>query len=129
MKRKNLLIGASFLAAVFIFFYFFGKEIKMNFCEPRSSSCWDSFNLITILLLSGPTLFVSSLAAFKASEQTFNSWKKITAYFFLAYVGILLLMPWSVGDEFAGFTKGMLGIVLSVGYTLFSCAYLLTKKK
>ena len=127
MDRKKIL--ALSVSLIVIFAVLYSGDLKFTFCGDSRVLCWQKFNLVFILSFFGIALFISSLAAFKASEQAFNSWKKITAYFFLAYVCILLLMPWSVGDEFAGFTKGMLGIVLSVGYTLFSCAYLLTKKK
>jgi hypothetical protein len=85
--------------------------------------------LVRILFLLGPALLISSLAALKASDVAFEAWRKMTYYFFPIYIVIITLTPWSVGDEFAGFTKGMVGLVLCTGYAIFSVIYLLKNKK
>ncbi|MBI2439448.1 MAG: hypothetical protein HYV45_02520 [Candidatus Moranbacteria bacterium] len=51
-------------------------------------------------------------------------WKKLTLFSVLVYLFIIILMPWSVGDEIVGFTKGMAGLVLSILYLVISLIYI-----
>ncbi|MCW1888217.1 MAG: hypothetical protein KIH67_001530 [Candidatus Moranbacteria bacterium] len=127
--KKKFLYCSVFATVIFSVLILLEEIIKSNFCGPRDITCWESYNLLMVILLLSPALLISSLISLKVSDTTFSAWKKITQYFIPAYLIIIILMPWSVGDEIAGFTKGMLGLVLCVGYTLFSCAYLLLKKK
>jgi len=127
MTRKNLLALGLGLAVILVLFY--SGDIKYTVCGDSRALCWQKFNLIFIISFFGPALLISSLISLKVSEGAFNKWKKMTYYFIPAYIIIITLMPWSVGDEIAGFTKGMTGLVLCIGYALFSVAYLLKNKQ
>ncbi len=116
------------LVSLVFFVILYSGDLKFYFCGENRVLCWQRFNLIFILSFFGPAFLLSTLISFRVSDQVFNAWKKITFYFIPIYAFIIILMPWSVGDEIAGFTKGMVGLVLTGGYMIFSCIYLLTKK-
>lgn len=126
--KKSFLWYSVCATVIFLALILLEETVKSNFCGPRDISCWENYNLLMVILLFSPALLISSLVSLKVSDGVFESWKKITFYFIPAYLVIIILMPWSVGDEIAGFTKGMLGLVLAVGYTIFSVIYLLSKK-
>ena len=126
---KKLSLYASFsLTVIFVALLFLEESVKSNFCGARDLACWRYYNLLLTVLLLSPALLISSLVARRVPDEVFSKWKTITLYFIAAYLLIVILMPWSVGDEIAGFSKGMVALVLCVGYALFSCIYLLTKK-
>lgn len=127
MKKVNFVIGGIVLTALLAILY--SNDLKYSYCGEDRFLCLQKFNLAFIILLFGPALLISALIARKVSDGTFNAWKQITYYFIVAYVVIIILMPWSVGDEIAGFTKGMVGLVLCIGYTLFSVVYLLKNRQ
>ena len=127
MKKVYFLIGGVILTVLLAIFY--PNDLKHTVCGSGDVDCRRIFNLIRIIFLLGPALLVTSLASLKTSSIAFESWKKTTLYFIPIYVIIILLMPWSVGDEIAGFTKGMLGLVLCIGYAFSSVIYLLKNRQ
>ena len=127
MRRIHFTILSGVLVVVLLALY--SGDLKYSFCGDSRVLCWQKFNLIFILAFLGPALLISSLAFLKVSDTAFETWKKMTLYFVPAYIVIIVLMPWSVGDEIAGFTKGMVGLVLCAGYAVFSVIYLIKNKK
>ncbi len=127
--KKNLLFLTICMTVIFLGLLLLEETIKSNFCGSRDIICWENYNLLLVILLLSPALLTPALIAQKVSDVTFNEWKRVTYYFIPAYIIIITLMPWSVGDEIAGFTKGMTGLVLCIGYALFSVAYLLKNKQ
>jgi hypothetical protein len=122
MKKNTFLIVSLVWTLFLIFFY--PNTLKFVFCGVDPDAfCREWFRLFKTLFLIGPALFISSLAVFLASEEVFRKWKKFTIFSILAYIAIVVLMPWSVGDEIAGFTKGMAGLVLSALYLVISLVY------
>lgn len=126
--KKYFLYSSVCVTVIFLALILLEETVKSNFCGSRDIICWENYNLLLMILLLSPALLVSSLLSLKVSDKTFNEWKKMTFYFIPAYVVIITLMPWSVGDEIAGFTKGMVGLVLCIGYALASVIYLLKNK-
>jgi hypothetical protein len=127
--KKIPLVMSSISTVVCLALFLFAKSIKLSACAAREIGCWENYNLISILFLLGPALLIPSLIALRVSEETFKKWKKTTIYFILTYLLIVILMPWSVGDEFVGFTKGLVGLVLCIIYLVLSTVYLLIKGK
>ena len=126
LKKRTIVFLGIIISIIFILLYF--GNLKFEICGDSKVLCWRKFNLIIILSFLGPALLVSSLFTLTASKSAFQAWKKITSYFVIFYILIITLMPWSVGDEFAGFTKGLFGLVLCIVYTFFSAIYLLVNK-
>lgn len=123
--KKNLVLSVGFLLTVFsLVLFFFANDIKYSYCGYDDWGCWDLYNLVTIILLLGPALLISSLVVYRVSEDIFLKWKKFTLFSIFVYLFIITFMPWEVGDEIAGFTKGMAGLVLSILYLVVSLTYI-----
>ncbi len=129
MTRKSSLRGSVLLTVIFVALLFLEESVKSNFCGSRDLSCWRNYNLILTILLLSPTLLISSLASLKASDEAFSKWKSMTLYFIPAYLLIVILTPWDMGNAMAGpsLSKGMVALALCVIYLVFSVFYLLTK--
>lgn len=129
MSKKTFLIVSVFLVLALLVFV--PNDLKYSYCGYDRFECWKIFNLIKIIFFFGPALLISSFVIFRSSESIFHKWKKFTLFFIPVYLAIVILMPWSVGDEIAGFTKGMVALVLSILYLASSLIYvfILTKKE
>lgn len=123
--RKISVLSIGFLLALFsLVVFFLAADIRGILCDPNGWSCLDSYNLIAIVSFFGPAFFVTSLFIFRLSDESFRKWKKFTLFFFLVYLVVVVLMPWSVGDAIAGFSKGTAGLVLSSLYLIVSVIYI-----
>lgn len=121
--KKNTFLIAGLISTLFLI-VFYPNTLKFTFCGVDPSAfCRELFKLFKSVLLFGPALLIASLTAYRVSEDIFLKWKRLTIFSVLAYLFIIILMPWSVGDEIVGFTKGMAGLVLSILYLVISLAY------
>lgn len=125
--KKNIVILLTLVLTVICATLYF-SDIKMSICGDSSVLCWRKFNLSFILTLLGPAILIAAVISLSVSEAAFKSWKKLTLYFIPFYILVISVMPWSVGDEFAGFTKAAVGLFLCVSYVIFSTLYLLIKR-
>ncbi len=122
MKKNTFLIVS--LVWVFFLIVFYPNTLKFSFCGTDPGvTCRELFKLFKSIFLFGPALLISSLAIYRVSEDIFLKWEKLTFISILAYLFIITLMPWQVGDEIVGFTKGMAGLVLSIFYLVISLIY------
>ena len=125
MKKNTVLVVS--LIWVILLVVFYPNDFKYSYCGYDAWGCWKKFNLLRIIFLFGPALFISSLVTYWVSEDIFLKWRRLTVFYVLAYIAIVVLMPWEVGDEIAGFTKGLAGLVLSMVYLVISVSYVLIK--
>ena len=131
MNKRNIITLAGVSTILFFGMFLNAKPLKLILCGTRGSFCWDVYNLFGVFLLLSPVLLISSLASLKASDEAFSKWKSMTLYFIPAYLLIVILTPWDMGNAMAGpsLSKGMVALVLCVIYLVFSVFYLLTKSR
>lgn len=106
----------------FVFFCFNSqKRINTYICNYQNL-CVDFSKLIQFFLLFFVPIFLLSLFfLFKKNRyDSFFFWKKVTIYAYIAYLIIVTIIPWQVGDAFFGFTKGIAAILLCFLYFFIS---------
>ena len=111
MSKKIVLISG--VVFTVIFGIFFTNDIKYSYCGYNALSCWERFNLLKIILFIAPSFLFASIVVLSSSEEVFRKWKRLTGFFIPTYLAIITIIPWEVGDEIAGFSKGTTGLVLS----------------
>ena len=131
MTKKNSIIVSLSLTVLLTILTIFAKELKLSLCGHRAVGCWENYNLFSLVLLLSPILLLTSLISLKASDEAFNRWKNMTLYFIPAYLLIVILTPWDMGNAMAGpsLSKGMVALALCIIYLIFSVFYLFTQSR
>jgi len=127
---RKIILSISFILTILLVILFFG--LPYSLCRDYFSLVFcgyylDFFNFLAILFFVAPTMLFFSLISLKYKEN-FIVWRKFTFIYLFIYLFIVIITPWYSGDEFLHITKGFVGLVLVVLYSLISIGLLIFSK-
>lgn len=126
---KNFRIISAVLTGLFIVLFIYAGFFKSAICSASDSHCWQVYNLIVILLLEFPVIFIVAITSsfLLKNEHCYSVVRATLNIFIPVYISIVLLTPWDIGSGLAGpsFSKGLMALLLSLVYFIVAIIYIL----
>ncbi len=124
---KKKLFFISFLSTI-SFLIIIPRDFLYNICSINNRFCVGIVNYSIILLMIGVSIFfISIIMFFVKKEEIFELWKKTLFIYLFIYLFIAVVTPWYAGDGFLNIQKGVVLLLVSGCYLLFSLFFIIYK--